>query len=329
MVDKMTSVAEAGGTKNGVILSGARRDVYSKEILYRAQPNLLFAQFASFKQDLSRTAGDVIKFTRYEDLTGGSALSEVENIEADNIEANQVSIEVGEHGKGVGFSEYSLRTSWDDIMARATRLLGQHYGRSVDGLVRDEFNAAGSLQTLYAGGAGSRGALAAGSTFDVQVIKDAAELLATGKAPKLMFGGAESYVCVVNPHQARGLRDDDEWIDAHKYVTPGVNNIYRGEIGMIEGVRFVETTNTTVVGTDGVIKADSKPTGNTDAAPGSVDVHQAYFIGENAVGWAEALPVQMRDNGTIDYGRTRQLAWYSILGGGAIEESHCALIETA
>jgi N4-gp56 family major capsid protein len=38
----------------------------------------------------------------------------------------------------------------------------------------------------------------------------------------------------------RQIRDDSNWINAHQYVN--VDNIYEGEVGMYEGVRFVETT---------------------------------------------------------------------------------------
>lgn len=321
----MTSAREAGGTKSGVILSGAVRDVYSREILFFAQPNLVFAQFVDRRTELNAEPGDTIKFTKYFDVEGDALLSEVENISVTNIAAHQVHIQVQEYGYGTSESERLVRTSWDDVVARSVMLLGQHYGRTVDRLIQNHFRSAGSLRTVYVGGAANRSALTATDTMDVQSIKDAVEILAVEKAPGI--GG--NYVCIVHPHVARGLRDDSEWIEAHKYTQPGVNNIYRGEIGMMEGVRFVQTTNTAVINTSGDVLMDGKDTGEDQAVyNASYDVYQSPLFGANAVGWAEALPVQFRDNGVIDFGRTRELAWYSIMGAGPIRPENSCIVES-
>ena len=44
---------------------------------------------------------------------------------------------------------------------------------------------------------------------------------------------------------------------------------------------------------------------------------------------AVSLPVELRDNGVIDYGRERGLAWYAIMGAGILHEKHGVVIETA
>jgi len=324
MANFMSSAVESGGSKGGVILTGAVRDVYSREIMYEAQPSLIFAQFADRRTELNAEPGDTIKFTKYADLNGTSKLSEVEYIETTHLSASQVHIQVDEHGFAVSESERLIRTSWDDVAARAVRLLGQHYGRSVDALVRDEYVSAGSLQTVYPDASANRAAMDASDTLNVKAIKDGNEILSVNKTPKI--NGA--YFCVVHPHQARGLRDDDEWVEAHKYASP--EEIFMGEIGMMEGVRFVVTTNTTIItASTGVVTADGKDTGQVVAAPNATyDVYQAPMFGANAVGWAEALPVEFRDNGVIDFGRTRQLAWYSIMGAGQIRPENTVLIET-
>jgi N4-gp56 family major capsid protein len=320
----MSTAVSAGGTKAGVILSGALRDVYSREIIFQAQPNLITAQFADQRTELGREKGDTIKFTKYDDLQGSAKLSEVEPMAATHLSASQVAIGVDEYGFAVGESERLIRTSWDDVMARATMLLGQHYGKTVDGMVQDEFRAAGSLQSIIVGGHANRAGLVAADTLSVEAIKDAVEILAVNKTPKI--NGA--YVCLVHPHQSRGLRDDDAWLESHKYASPEA--IFMGEIGMIEGVRFVETTFITVVKkTTGIVTRDGVATGQTEAvANATYDTYQSLLFGANAVGWAQALPVEMRDNGVIDFGRTRQLGWYSIMGGGQIRPENVTLIES-
>jgi len=320
----MTSAITAGGSKAGVILTGALRDVYSKEIMFQAQPNLIYAQFADRRTELNKEPGDTLKFTKYNDLVGNAKLSEVESIAATHLSSSQIAIEVGEYGFAVGESERLIRTAWDDVVGRATALLGQHYGRTVDAMIRDEFTAAGSLQTVYPAAIANRSALTGSHTLNVKAIKDAVEILAVNKTPKI--GG--SYIAIVHPHQSRGLRDDAAWLDSHKYASPG--EIFRGEIGQIEGVRFIETTFSRVIKkATGVVTADSIATGSTEALyNATIDTYQAMMFGANAVGWAEALPVEFRDNGVIDFGRVRQLAWYSIMGAGQIRPENVVNIET-
>ncbi len=237
-------------------------------------------------------------------------------------------IQVDEHGYAVAESERLIRTAWDDVAGRAVQLLGQHYGRRVDGLLRDEFISAGSLQTIYSDPtAANRADIAATEVINVQAIKDGAETLAINKTPKI--NGA--YVCVVDPHVARGLRDDTEWLEAHRYTNPSVGNIFMGEIGMMEGVRFIETTHNTIVqAATGAVFEDRVDTGRAEAVfSATADVYQSPMFGANQIGWAEALPVEFRDNGVIDFGRTRQLGWYSIMGAGQIRPENVVLIESA
>jgi hypothetical protein len=52
-------------------------------------------------------------------------------------------------------------------------------------------------------------------------------------------------------------------------------------------------------------------------------------VGEYAVGMAEVLPVELRDNGVVDFGRTHALGYYGIWGAGAIEDGHAVVLETA
>jgi N4-gp56 family major capsid protein len=56
--------------------------------------------------------------------------------------------------------------------------------------------------------------------------------------------------------------------------------------------------------------------------------YEAVMIGDNAVGHAISLPVELRDGGVLDFGREHALAWYSIWGWGVITESSVVKIIT-
>ena len=106
-------------------------------------------------------------------------------------------------------------------------------------------------------------------------------------------------------HQSRSLRDDAAWIEASKYGA--VNQLFTGEIGRIDDVRFIETTlmlNGAAASTDPAYDSDlhNKGVGN------AFDVYQAFLFGEDCYGYAVALPVELRDNGVTDFGREHGLA---------------------
>jgi len=140
----------------------------------------------------------------------------------------------------------------------------------------------------------------------------------------------DAYVAFIHPHQARYLRKDSDWVNVNLYGD--TSNILNGEIGRIEDVRFVQTTkvpyvkiNTQDIYSDGVDSGANTAV----AANSATDVYLSIVLGDYAVGLAESLPVEMRDNGVEDFGRKHSLAYYGIWGAGLIEEAHALIVETA
>lgn len=310
---------------NNIKLDNVVLDVYSREILFTAEPVLRFESVAMKITDLTATPGKTVKFLRYAPLSGKSDLAETATIEAEAMSTSLVSVSVTEHAKAIKVSEMLLRTSSDQVLTTGATLLGQHYARDRDRLLRD--TCLGSANTLWANSRASRAGLIVGDNFDVDLVRDAAELLATNKAPKI---AGDAYICFVHPHQGRHLRADSAWINAANYGAPG--QLFTGEIGRIEDVRFIESTHVTYVKINTQdIWADSVDTGDNTAiaANAAVSVYQAIILGDYALGLAEALPVEMRDDGVIDYGRSHSLAYYGIWGAGLIETGHLAVLETA
>lgn len=319
----------AGTTSGGNIkLDNEILDVYSKDILFKAQPVMKFESIAKVQTDLMATPGNTLKFLRYNSLTGKSDIAETVTVTTDTLSTSLVSIVVGEHVKAVAFSELLLRQAADNVLDRASTLLGMHYAVDRDRLIRDTLLT--SANVLYSQGGGvaaTRAALTTSSKFNVELVRDVVEQLATNKAPK--FNG-DAYVAFVHPHQARALRSDSAWVNVSQYAAP--DQIFNGEIGRIEDVRFIETTLVTKIPkTTQDIWSDGVDTGDNTviAAHATVDTHQAIVVGDWAVGLAEGLPVEMRDNGVIDFGRTHALGYYGIWGAGLIESGHVFVCETA
>lgn len=325
----MSTAIVAGGPSNGVVLTGAVQAVYSQEILHAAQPVLRFAQFVEVKEELGRQPGNAINFLRYGDVEGSAVLTEGTDMVTDALSSSLIPITVGERGKALQCSELLLNTSFDDIMATMTRKLGEHYARALDAEIRNALRATPNLIRVNA--RATRAAFVSTDLFNMDVIRRGAEILATNKAPK--FDG-DYYICFVHPHQAAYVRRDAEWQQVTQYGDP--QRAFRGEIGRIEDVRFIETTNTTVVkngafATPGQVHADGKAApdlANEVDFHATLDSYQAFMFGANAVGHAIALPVEIRDNGVEDFGRKHSLGWYGIYGTARIEDANSLVIES-
>ena len=318
-----------GGPNTGVVLTGATVAVQSKEILLAAQPVKRYAQFVEVKTELERQPGAIINFLRYNDLTGDPTLTEGTDMTTTNLSSSQISITVTEYGKAVQVSEKLLETSFDDVLGSASLQLGRHYGTSLDIQIRNALRGAPSV--VRVSDRATRAAFTATDTFDMDSVYKGAEVLTTNKAPKFM---GDFYVCFIHPHQGSKFRRSSDFINVTNYGA--ADRIYQGEIGRIDGVRFIETTQQAVIKSDthttpGEIFTDgvSDPFLTTEADNhATLDVYEAVMFGANAVGHATALPVEMRDNGVENFGRRHSLAWYSIYGVGRIEDAHTVTIES-
>lgn len=327
--DGATTVATQTGSDNGgTLFNDGVRLVYSREIEFKALPNMRFSQFATQKTELGVEPGLTISMLTYDNLKLGGALEEMKNMSTQALSGSMKQITVQEHGNAVSNSELLIQSSFDDIMATTTSLLGRDYALVMDCELRDV--ALSGTNIVYGGQKDSREALATGDKMTVSVIKDAIEILATNNAPK--YGGAY-WICFVHPHQSRDLRDDSAWINASNYGAP--EQLFTGEIGRIDDTRFIETTlmcNGKASANDPSFKDYLKKGYKSDdegATALGVDVYQSVIFGDAYYGIAWSLPVELRDNGVEDFGRKRSLAWYAIWGTGLLHNDYGVVIETA
>ena len=318
-----TAVTNSG---NLVKLDNLTRVVYSREIEFKALPVMRFFQFATVKTELGTTPGLTIQMLTYDNLKLGGKLTEGTRMTTQALSSSMKSITVEEKGNAVAVSELLLQSSFDDVMASATALLGRDYALVLDCELRD--TALKGTNKVYASKENGtkvtqRTDITADCTLKVSTIKDAIEVLATNNAPK--YQGA-SWICFVHPHQSRSLRDDSAWINASNYGAP--EQLFTGEIGRIDDTRFIETTlmcNGASATTDPSHKNELK----SGESSNQTNVYQAVIFGDNYYAVAFGLPVELRDNGVIDFGREHGLAWYSIWGTGLLHDEYGVVIETA
>ena len=312
----------AGG--EAVKLDNHVRVVYSKEIEFKAMPVMRFVQFAKVKTELGTQPGLTIQMMTYNNLKKGGALTEGVRMQTQSLSSTMKSITVGERGNAISVSELALKASFTDIMADATTLLSRDVALTLDVELRD--TALTAPNVIYGRASASapkisnRLDITSENGMSVATIKDAVEILATNNTPK--FEGAY-YICFVHPHQSRVLRDDPAWIEASKYGNP--EQLFTGEIGRIDDVRFIETT----LMCNGAVGTDDPAYKEELVSNDGTKVYQSVLFGEDYYAYAIGLPVELRDNGVTDFGREHGLAWYAIWGTGLLHPTRGVVIETA
>jgi N4-gp56 family major capsid protein len=317
----VTVATQKGADNGGTLFSDGTRIVYSREIEFKALPIMRFSQFATQKTELGVEPGLTISMLTYDNLKLGGALEEMKDLSTQALSGSMKQITVQEHGNAVSNSELLIQSSFDDIMATTTTLLGRDYAMVMDCELRDV--ALSGTNIVYGGQKASRAEITDTDKMKVATVKDAIEILATNNAPKY----ANLYwICFVHPHQSRDLRDDTAWINASNYGAP--EQLFTGEIGRIDDTRFIETTlmcNGACASTDPAYKAELVK--GTDS--NQTNIYQAVIFGDAYYGIAWSLPVELRDNGVEDFGRKRSLAWYAIWGTGLLHNDYGVVIETA
>ena len=209
---EVTVATTQGQTNGGTLFSDGVRTVYSKEIEFKALPVMRFSQFATQKTELGVEPGLTISMLTYDNLKLGGSLQEMQNMSTQALSGSMKQITVQEHGNAVSNSELLIQSSFDDIMATTTTLLGRDYAMVMDCELRDV--ALSGTNIVYANKKANRHSLAATDKLTVATIKDAIEVLATNNAPKYQN---QYWICFVHPHQSRDLRDDSAWINASNY----------------------------------------------------------------------------------------------------------------
>jgi len=217
-------------------LSNEVKTYYVAKFLERAQYQLLHGEGAQ-KNTHPKGEGNVIKWNRYDPLTVSTTpLTEGSNPSEASVTASTVTAQLQEYGNVIKISKLLKLTSIDKDATEKVELIGQNMGETIDTLDREALFAGATVQ--LAGGKSALSNIAASDVFNVTEIKKAVRTLEVNKAMKYPDG---FFIGKVGPYTKYDLISDGTWINAKTYSD--VKQLYRGEIGELYGVRFVNVTN--------------------------------------------------------------------------------------
>ena len=225
-------------------LSPEMRTFYSDYLIDTAEPKLVHDQFGQ-KRPIPKNGGKVINFRKYSPLPKNLVtLTEGVTPDGQSLTVTDMEAQVHQYGGYITLSDMLLLTAVDNNLAQATELLGSQAGRTLDTITREVLN--GGTNVQYAEGQVDArhllvGGQASGNHYvTVDAVRRAVRSLKNQNAETING----SYVGIIHPDAAYDLMSDPKWVNVKTYSDP--SGIYEGEIGRIEGVRFVETTEAKV-----------------------------------------------------------------------------------
>ena len=220
--------------------SGLSQEVstyYEKVFLDRAEYELIHEQGGQ-KRKQPKSEGKVVRFTRYTPLaTVTGSLSEGTNPSEVALTATNVDATLAEYGNTVKVSKFLSLTSIDRNMKEKIETLGQNLGETLDELVRDELVTGATDQ--FAGSNSAISDVAASDTLSAAEVRKAVRTLKNNKARRMK--GRHPFLGKIGPYTSYDLMGDSTWENAKIYSD--VQDLYKGEIGALHGVRFIESPN--------------------------------------------------------------------------------------
>jgi len=295
----LNTITSVGGENQ---LSAEDRTYYEKGLLSRLNPNLIHDQ-AGIKKSIPRNSGTVVQFRRFERIVPSSsptALTEGSAGSAQTMTVTPITATPSQYGDYVKLSDRLILQGQDDNIKEAVNLVGDLGGETLDVVYRNALVL--GTKVLYAGGKSATNELDNTCRASVALFKRAGRNLLKIHNKPFPNGYIMAFISVDTAHD---LKNDPEWIEAKKAGMPQA--IYKGEIGEIDGIKFIVTSNAYVDSAGG---ASTGLTGiqYTDDSGNKADVHnsllfcpEAYgIVGVDGQNTPELIVKQLGSSGTAD-----------------------------
>ena len=304
-------------------LSAEMKTFYDMTLIDEATAELVHDQFGQ-KRPIPANGGKTIEFRKFDSLPKATTpITEGVTPNGNKLNVSTITATVAQYGDYIVQSDVLELTALDNTILEATKLLGRQAGLTLDTVVRNVLVAGTNVNycpKVAADGTEtavtSRASLDQTSKLTVKAIQKAVAKFRANNA-KTING---DYVAIVHPYVAYDLMRDPEWIDAHKYAQP--ENLYTGEIGKIAGVRFVQTSEATIL--------------KDSTCPSGLAVFCTLLIAEGAYGVTEitggGLQTIVKQKGSAGTGdpldQRSSVGWKAIKTAERLVENYLIRIES-
>jgi N4-gp56 family major capsid protein len=299
---------------------------FEKLAYFALRPEMYYDQFAEVEATNATNPGATHTFTIFQDLAvADSEISEVTDVSPVVLSNSQVSVTMKEYGNAMVTTAKLRATSFINVDPVAANAVGYNAGLSIDTVCRSILQAGDNV--VYAtGGAvdpSSRTTINADDTLSANDVRRVVAQLRGANVPTI--GG--SYVGFIHPdvsYDFRSATDAAAWRTPANYVNP--EGIYNGEIGMFEGVRFMESPRAPKF-TDA---------SNNSGSSGTIDAYGTLIMGRQALAKAVSNNGEYGSQPTMVYGtvtdvlkRHQPVGWKHFVGYGVFRQEALRRIESA
>jgi N4-gp56 family major capsid protein len=305
---------------------GVDQAAYDRLAYFALRSELLFDQAADVQATNQAMPCSSVIFTIFSELAAAtSTLTETSDVTPVEMGDSNVTVTLAEYGNVVNTTAKLRGTSFLDVDAAAANLIGYNAGNSMDQVVRDVL-AAGTNVAYGGGGATAPSSRTTVATEDIIAANDIRKQTAALRGANVpTYNGY--YIGFIHPDVSYDLRKETgnaSWNAPH--VNMDTANIYNGEIGTFESVRFIETPRTKV-------RANAS---DGAGAAGNVDVYDTYIMGRQALAKAHSMvdgngmvPRVVRGPVVDALLRFNPIGWYWLGGYGLFRQASLRRIESA
>lgn len=299
---------------------------FEKLAYFALRDEMYFDQFADVQATNATNPGATVTFTIFQDMAAATTpLGEAEDVTPVALSDSQVSVTLQEYGNATVTTAKLRATSFLPVDPVAANAVGYNAGLSIDTIARNAVQAGNNV--IYAtGGAVDPSSRATINSDDVLAANDVRRVVAQlRKANVPTIGG--SYVGMIHPdvsYDFRSATDAAAWRTPANYVNP--QGIYTGEIGMFEGVRFIEAPRAPLF---------ANASDNSGSA-GTIDVYGTLIMGRQALAKGISLGGEYGAQPSVVYGtvtdilkRFRPVGWKHFVGYGVFRQEALRRIESA
>jgi N4-gp56 family major capsid protein len=299
---------------------------FEKMAYFALRDEMYFDQFADVQATNATNPGATVTFTIFQDLAAATTpLGEAEDVTPVAMSDSQVPVTLAEYGNATVTTAKLRATSFLPVDPVAANAVGYNAGLSIDTIARAAAQA-GSNVIYSTGGATDPTDRDEINTDDLLTANDVRKAVAQlRKANVPTFGG--SYVAMIHPDVSYDFRSNTDaaaWRTPANYVNPA--GIYNGEIGVFEGVRFIESPRAPLFAN----------ASNNSGSAGTVDVYGTLIMGRQALAKGISLGGEYGAQPTIVYGtvtdllkRFRPVGWKHFVGYAVFRQEALRRIESA
>ena len=229
-------------------LSPELKAFYDTELLENARCELYYAQFAK-RQPLPANHKGQVEWRKWNPFKKAEKLQEGVIPTGQKFGVTTLTGAVDQYGTYTAITDRLELRAYDDVILGATEEMGASAAETQETLIRDALLM--GTNVLYcdkltlatgavAGAIEKQSDLIENSTYGCRLtpamINRAVTILKKNRVPRING----RYYAVIHPSVAHDLRQNEAWIEAHKYAAP--EELFNGEIGELHGVRFIENS---------------------------------------------------------------------------------------